>query len=187
MNKKALRIKIINIRNNMDIQSKTIYDDLIIQKLINSHYFKESKNIFMYLGYSSEIDTKKYVKQFVDLGKNIYVPRTDIENKTMEAVKIVDLTNLKEDKYGILEPTKDIEAMNKNELDLVIMPGLAFDTNGGRLGYGGGYYDKYLQKIAGNLSKVALAYDFQIVQEVPKEEHDIKVDYIITEKREIEC
>ena len=105
----------------------------------------------------------------------------------MEAVKIVDLTNLKEDKYGILEPTKDIEAMNKNELDLVIMPGLAFDTNGGRLGYGGGYYDKYLQKIAGNLSKVALAYDFQIVQEVPKEEHDIKVDYIITEKREIEC
>ena len=117
------------------------------------------------------------------MGKRIFIPRTNIEEKTMEAVEIQSLDNLVKDKYGILEPSEDIEAVEKVELDLIILPGVVFDVNGGRIGYGGGYYDKYLQNLDESIPKVALCYDFQVINKVPMEEHDIKADCIITEKR----
>lgn len=97
----------------------------------------------------------------------------------MDAVEISSLKNLKKDKYGILEPDELIPAVKKEDIDLIILPGVAFDKSGGRLGYGGGYYDKYLNSCPQDICKVALCYDFQIVENVPVEEHDVKANDVI--------
>ena len=184
MNKKELRREILNIRNNLDKDTKKKYDEIIFSKLRKRKEYLNSNNIFIYLGYGSEIDTISFVKSMFLDGKNVCIPKTNIEDKTMEAVIITDLDNLEEDKYGILEPISNYKVINKNDIDLVIMPGLAFDNNGGRLGYGGGYYDKFLMDCSEDKFKIALAYNFQVIESVPKEEHDILVDCIITEENE---
>jgi len=91
--------------------------------------------------------------------------------------------------YNILTPKQEfIRYIDPSEIDLVIVPGAVFDREGYRVGYGGGYYDKFLSsKIRKDISKIAIAFDLQIVDKVPREEHDISVDYIITEKEIIKC
>ena len=183
-NKKELRSKILTIRNNLDKDIKQKYDEIIFKKLRERSEYINSKNIFIYLGYGSEIDTISLVKDMFLDGKNVCIPKTNIEDRTMEAVIIRDLDNLEEDKYGILEPKSNYEVIDKQDIDLVVMPGVAFDNDGGRLGYGGGYYDKFLMDCSEDKYKIALAYDFQVIESVPKEEHDILVNCIITEKSE---
>ena len=185
MDKKSIRKAIIIQRDLINNKSKIAMDSKIKDKLKESSFYKDSKNIFIYIGFGSEIDTAKYIEEFLEEGKNIFVPRTDMKKRVMEAVKIDSLEELSINSSGILEPSRESEAISKNDIDLVILPGVAFDISGGRIGYGGGYYDKYLEGIDSDIVKVAITYDFQVLDEVPFEEHDIKADYIITECREI--
>ena len=187
MDKKEIRKNMISKRDNILKEEKEIMDKNIILKLKESEYYKKSKNIFIYLGFGSEIDTMSYIQEFINEGKHIFIPRTDIKTKKMEAVEITSLEGLKENKYGILEPDDSKEEFYKNNLDLIILPGVAFDLVGKRIGYGGGYYDRYLENIDKKIMKVALIYDFQLLENVPAEEHDIKADYIITETMSIKC
>lgn len=187
MNKKELRKIIIEKRDNIYKEEKAVMDKNIIFSLKEKEFYKNSKNIFIYLGFGSEIDTMSYIQDFINEGKHIFIPRTDIKTKKMEAVEITSLDGLKENKYGILEPNNNKEEFYKNNLDLIILPGVAFDHNGRRIGYGGGYYDRYLEDIDKRIIKVALTYDFQLLENVPAEEHDIKADYIITETMSIKC
>lgn len=181
MDKKLLRKKIINKRDNLDKLSKAMSDKLIMKRLMEQEYYKNSKLIFVYLGFGSEINTSEYIEKFICDGKRVCVPKTNIESKTMEAVEIISLEGLQENKYGILEPLKAYQTIDESEIDLIIVPGVAFDLNGGRVGYGGGYYDKFLGRLSRDIIKVALAYKIQIIDKVPMEEHDIRVDYIITD------
>ena len=104
----------------------------------------------------------------------------------MDAVKISSVENLKKDRYGIPEPEEDAPHINPDKLDLIVAPGVAFDNRGGRIGYGAGYYDRYFKKISNERSniikKIALAYNFQVIDNVPMDEQDVKIDCIITEK-----
>lgn len=185
VDKKILRKEILIKRDSLLKDTKIAFDNTIREKLRMMKFFNKAENIFIYIGFGSEINTADYINDFLNMGKRIFIPRTNIEEKTMEAVEIQSLDNLVKDKYGILEPSEDIEAVEKVELDLIILPGVVFDVNGGRIGYGGGYYDKYLQNLDESIPKVALCYDFQVINKVPMEEHDIKADCIITEKRVI--
>lgn len=180
MDKKELRTLILNKRDNIIDKEKK--DISIIDTLIDTDYYKESKKIFIYIGFGSEINTLKLIEIFLQGGKDVYVPKTNIQKKEMKAVKIKSLDKLALCKYGILEPDNEDEVIDREDIDLIIVPGVAFDKSGGRVGYGGGFYDKYLSKIIRNTAKVALAYDFQIINEVPTEDHDIKIDCIITDK-----
>lgn len=183
VDKKILRKEMLIKRDSLLKDTKIDFDNTIREKLRMMKFFNTAENIFIYIGFGSEINTSDYINDFLKMGKRIFIPRINIEEKTMEAVEIKSLDNLVKDKYGILEPANGIEAIEKVELDLVILPGVVFDVNGGRIGYGGGYYDKYLQNLDKSIPKAALCYDFQVIDEVPTEEHDIKADYIITEKR----
>ena len=183
MDKKILRKEMLIKRDNLSEDKRNLLDKKIKEKLINMNFFKQAENIFIYVGFGSEINTADFIKDFLKMGKRIFIPRTNIEERTMEAVEISSLNNLVKDKYGILEPAKEIKAAGKLDLDLIILPGVVFDTLGGRIGYGGGYYDKYLENLGEKISKAALCYDFQLIDKVPIEEHDIKADCIITEKR----
>ena len=185
LNKKEIRREVIAKRDLL--KNKIELDEVIEKKLKDNKIYKNSKNIFIYLGFGSEINTIKYVEDFLDEGKKIIIPYTDMKNKVMHGIEINTLDGLKKNKFGILEPADTSKIFNKEDIDLVIMPGVAFDRSGNRVGYGGGYYDKFLSEINSDIPTIALAYDIQILEEVPSEKHDIKVHMVITEKETIKC
>jgi len=180
MDKKKVREEIIKKRNNLLPEIKKEYDALIFKQLIESDIYNKSKKIFTYVSFGSEIDTIKFIKYALNDNKEIYVPKTDKTKKEMVAIRINSLDNMSVDNWGILEP----KSVDKNKIgedfDLILMPGLAFDRKGNRIGYGGGYYDKYLSQFKEISNKLVLAYDFQIVNNIENESHDIKVNCIIT-------
>lgn len=188
--KKILRKEILKKRENIDIDNKEKMDKEIIKRFCESKYYKEAKRMFIYISYGTEINTKGIITKALNENKEIYVPRTEFHTRIMDAVEIISFDNLIESSYGILEPLKEEPEINPNELDLIVVPGVAFDRNGGRMGYGAGFYDRYFKKIqkenVKRITKIALAYDFQVVDKVPMNKQDIPVDYIITEKEFID-
>lgn len=184
--KKALRKEILTRRKNIDAAEKGEMDKKILDRFFESKYYKEAKNIFIYISYDSEINTIEIINKAFKDGKKIYVPRTEFETRLMDAVEITSFDNLIKSSYGILEPSMEVLQVNPNKLDLIVVPGVAFDRNGGRMGYGAGFYDRYFKKINKDnikrIVKLALAYDFQVLEKVPMSVQDVPVDFIITEK-----
>ena len=168
MDKNILRKEILERRNYLELDNKSKYDKVIFEKLINSDIYKKSKKIFTYISFGSEVDTKKFINYAISDNKDIYVPKTDKVNKEMLAIKINSLNNMNVDKLGILEPKHVDKSKIGDKFDLIIMPGVA--------------YDKYISKINDKCVKLALAYELQIVENIKSEIHDIKVDFIITNK-----
>lgn len=185
MDKKYIRKQILNIRNSILDNERKKWDSKILEFLINSDIYKNSTEIFIYVSYNSEVDTKNIIKKALEDNKRIYVPKVDLKHKTMDALNINSLDELSVNNYGILEPKSVDKTKFPNKLDLIIMPGVAFDRKGNRIGYGGGYYDKFISKITYIVNKVALAYEIQIATSIQSEEHDINPDYIITNKEVI--
>lgn len=183
-NKKLIRKNIIKKRDDINRVGKEKLENEIIAKFINGDEYKNAKIIFSYIGFGSEINTKVIIKDALNKGKVVYVPK--VKGREMLLIKIDSLENLVTSSYGILEPIGDKSDLDVNKLDLIIMPGVAFDKMKNRIGYGGGYYDRFLINKNIKAHKIALAYDFQILENIKVEEHDIKVDKIITERRIIE-
>ena len=179
MNKKNIRSLISEKRDNISKNEKDFLDRKIINFLTSLEEFIISKNICIYVNYKSEINTKKIIKIALENNKNIYVPRIK-KNREMEFVKIKSLDDLEKNKMGILEPKLNLKD-SVEKIDINVLPGLAFDLEGGRIGYGGGYYDRYFyDKECLNIS---LCYEIQIIDKIPMESHDIEYDYLISEER----
>ncbi len=125
------------------------------------------------------MDTFPLIRQAWEQGKRVTVPCADFIEKKMTFHQINDFTNLEERAFGLKEPDpKKSPLVPVKELDLIIVPGLAFDQEGARLGFGGGFYDRFLPKV--RAKTIALAFSCQLVSVVPTEEHDQKVDHIIS-------
>jgi len=155
-------------------------DNIIYEKLISSEAYLKAKVIFIYISYGDEVNTHSIVKHALSIGKRICVPKVISKETGMKSIEIKSLDELNAGAYGILEPHSEGIVVKPDEIDMIILPGLAFDKKGGRLGYGGGFYDRYLTQVKGNTVKAALAYNFQIIEKVPTEEFDVPIDYIIT-------
>lgn len=165
------------MKERSKIDKKDMKDKQIFNNLINNKIFQGAKDIFIFVNYKNEVNTKKIINYCFENNKNIYVPK--VIGKEMEVRKIKRFNDLERSEMGILEPK---EYCSKFEsLDLVIMPGLAFDKEKNRLGYGGGYYDKFLNE--NQIYKLAICYDFQVISFVPTNKYDIPVDLILTNKR----
>ena len=181
--KKKLR-NIILDRNCIDNYIKEGMDRELFNNLINLDLFKKAKSIFIYLSFGSEIDTRPMNRHsFQKWGREVYIPKVYKSNKDMKAIRLNSYDNLEENSMGILEPKDDSSFIAKENIDLIIVPGAVFDIHGNRIGYGGGYYDRFLADIKDKRNKVVLAYDLQVVDFIEVEEHDIKMDYIITNSR----
>ncbi|MBI2650914.1 5-formyltetrahydrofolate cyclo-ligase [Candidatus Woesearchaeota archaeon] len=112
--------------------------------------------------------------------KNIIVPYTAKGNLRLSELK--KFSELEQKKFGILEPKKEfIRKFNLKELDLVIVPGIVFDKNRHRIGYGYGYYDRFLKNLSNHVIKIGIAFEFQLVDKIPHEMHDVAMDIVITE------
>ncbi|MCY6957682.1 5-formyltetrahydrofolate cyclo-ligase [Clostridium brassicae] len=179
-NKKEIRDYVKIKRNELKLEEKNKFDKRIFNKLIESEDYSKAKNIFIYVSFEGEVDTYRIIKHAFKNHKRVYVPKVISKELGMKAVEIKTLKDLKIGAYGIYEPDSFDNAVDENIIELVIVPGVAFDLSGGRVGYGGGFYDRFLKKLSPNAAKFALAYDFQLMNEVVMKEHDIRVDRIIT-------
>lgn len=187
MNKGELRREIKVKRANLSKEIKSEYDKKIKKNFFESEVYKNSKTIFIYVNMDSEVNTIEIIKELIALGKKVAVPKIvsiNIKEKQMKALRIDSILQLNESgAFGILEPSIECEDISE-EVDLTIIPGLAFDIKGNRLGYGGGFYDRFLRRYS-NSKRLALCYDFQILEEVPHEFFDEKVQDIISNERVI--
>lgn len=179
--KKELRRIIKEMKNNLELEEIVYKSNEIIKKLIESEEYKKSNKIYVYVNYNQEVITADLIEKALADKKEVLVPK--VYGEVMKFHKIKAMSELAPGAYGILEPVND--DIDEQPYGLMLLPGLAFDKKGNRMGYGGGFYDKYLEANK-NFIKVALAYDFQLLDiTLPHEEHDIGFDVIITEQRSI--
>ena len=150
--------------------------------LFNLEQYKKSKTIMFFVSFNSEAYTHDMIRKSLK-DKTVVVPK--VVHHEIEPSVIIDFDNLISGKFGILEPIDVIKIAYKN-IDLVLVPGIAFDKEGHRIGYGFGYYDRFLRKVPKAL-KIGLAFDFQVADKIPREAHDASVDLIVTDERVIEC
>ncbi|GAB6169062.1 5-formyltetrahydrofolate cyclo-ligase [Clostridium carnis] len=181
-NKVKIRKEVLKVRALMKKEEKKIKDEIIFNKLIESKIYINSKNIFTYISTEDEIDTKRFIEYALKDNKKIFVPKIIRETRDMKAIEIKSLNELEKGVMGILEPITFEGEIKKEGIDIIIVPGAVFDKEGNRIGYGGGYYDKFLLSISEKKNKIAVAYSFQVLDKIKNEPHDIKVDYIISEK-----
>lgn len=179
--KNELRKEMQKRRNALTVNKVISLSKQITIRIIESELYKKNKHICIYQAFRNEVSCENIMKQAWLDGKKVYVPVTDKKQKTMEFYQIAQQTEWKPGAYNIMEPVLDTDTIKLQEPALILMPGLAFDKNKHRIGYGGGYYDKYLEQHQGHIT-AALCYQFQIVkEELPHEEYDILPDYIVTE------
>jgi 5-formyltetrahydrofolate cyclo-ligase len=148
--------------------------------------WKNAKTVFVYVSLPTEIDTSPFINGALMLGKRLCVPKIT-GNGTMTAVEITDISQLRKGTFGISEPTEDCLPICKNEIDLILLPCLAADINGCRLGKGGGYYDRFCADFNGK--KIIICPEALLLEKgkIPVEAWDIIIDSIVTEKRFIDC
>lgn len=159
----------------------------IENRLFEFANFLEAKISLLYINCSTEVISQEILKRCFAYNKIVVLPAFDVEKFEMKLMKVDDLeTDLKIGPRGILEPDPDrCKTVPIDSIDIAIIPGVAFDEKGGRIGSGEGYYDRLIPKLPITTRKVALALESQIIQQVPMESHDKHVDIIITEERVI--
>lgn len=179
--KSKIRKRILNVRNNMSKEDVKKNSNAIMDKITSLDIYKHSKVVFIYMDFKNEVITSNLIKRMLSEKKRVVIPYTDSINTVLIPSEITKESDLKQNSFGYFEP-KSILPVNIEEIDLVIVPGVVFDKNLNRIGFGKGYYDKILNRLKPSAKKVALAHDFQVLEDIPAEEHDVKMDMIITEK-----
>lgn len=153
---------------------------VIFRKIVGLGEFAKKTNFALYLATKNEVETKLIINKMVTEGKNVFLPRYFESEKTYFFVRFSDFGDLEVGYYGILQPKNKVR-VDLKKIEVIFVPGIAFDRKGTRLGWGMGVYDRLLKD--SNAFKVGLAYDFQIASVLPRGQHDIKVDLVVTDKR----
>ena len=180
MNKSEVREKMHKLRASMSSESRSILSRDIAKKVFAEIIRRDFQRVMCYYSYKGEVDTHELVKMLKKSGIQVALPRMET-GRDMTA-RIWNKESLVPNKYGIQEPPASAEKMEN--IEAVIMPGLAFDYNGTRLGYGGGYFDRFLQNR--DAYRIGICFDAQLLRSLPSEEFDIPMNTIITDCRVIE-
>ncbi len=179
MTKKELRAEIRQKRSLMSDEDILSLSNDICKRIISYKEYNEAKAILVYVPLRGEVDTIPIIEDALSQGKTVAVPR--VSGRSMEFYQIKSMMDLQPGYMGILEPKDDCTLISEPEA-FMIMPGTAFDKALHRCGYGGGFYDRYLERFP-KLKCIAAAFDFQIYDEIPYEATDISPNMIFTEKR----
>lgn len=183
MNKKDLRKNILEKRSKLTKKEIVDFSQTILNTLKDLDSYKDAKRIMTFVSMGSEIDTHHLIEEAIGDGKSIVVPITIDSTRELLLSDLFSLSELEIADHNIEIPKKKFTRLVKpGTVDLVLVPGLVFAKNGHRIGYGGGYYDRFLAKLDKAVPKIALGFHLQLVDEVPTNEFDIAVDSIITEK-----
>ena len=185
--KKDIRSTILKKRSNMLLSEVIEKSKRIKEQVFHMDEYKEAKTILFYVSYNNEVCTHEIIKESLRMKKHVVVPKTDMKNRMIICSSLTSWDSLIPGAYTILEPRQEcINAVSPESIDLMIIPGVAFDSHGNRIGHGMGYYDRLLEKKI-RTHRLGLAFEIQIVENIPTEKHDVKVEKIVTEDRIITC
>lgn len=181
--KKLLRERVLTLLRNQKEEERLIKSLAIKDKLFQMQAFQKAETVLFYASFDGEVETFEMMKEAEKLGKIIGLPGISRNNKQILPLAVASLeTGLEVGLYGIKQPKVDqAKTLREDRLDMVVVPGVAFDKKNNRLGRGGGYYDRFLETLPAHIPTVGLAFDFQIVDALPsQEEHDVRVSRVLT-------
>ncbi|GGG21308.1 5-formyltetrahydrofolate cyclo-ligase [Paenibacillus abyssi] len=189
--KQAIRQHMNRLRNGITEEHRSEWSRLICNRAAEWLQASGGKNVMLYVAFRSEVDTRPLVEWAWQAGLTVIVPLSDPLSRTMTLYELRDWSELRPGAYGILEPDPGKAAVCSEDFvpDAVFVPGLSFDTAGGRLGYGGGYYDRFRERLLSKLGPgrpmpcwIGLAFEAQLADRIPREPHDANVDAVMTER-----
>ena len=178
--KSELRKQVLQEMKAIPREQKQFIDQALTERLLQHPFYQEAEVIATYLSFSHEFQTQELIEQALKDGKKVLIPKTYPKGR-MEFV-VYNPQQLAKTSFGLLEPQGDLEVVEPSQIDLIHVPGLAFTTEGYRIGYGGGYYDRYLEHFAGHT--MSTIYPCQ-VQEFNSEDHDIAVQEVLIDERNL--
>ena len=184
--KRALRLTMIAARDGITADEHRTASLRIADTICESPAFAAARCVLLTLPHKSEWDMRPVFVAALAAGKTVVLPRVNTVTRMLELHRVVDLARDVGVGYrGIPEPLAPTPLINTASIDWILVPGVAFDLIGRRLGYGGGFYDRLLSHMAQHVPRIAGAFDLQVVPEVPAAPHDLKVDRIVTERRDL--
>jgi 5-formyltetrahydrofolate cyclo-ligase len=188
--KKQLRQRIIAMREQLSPDVRAAHSAAITQHLRKLPTYQQANVVLGYMNFGAEFDSGTWVKQVLTDGKQLALPKVNRHTNQLNLYWVDDLASqLAAGLWGIPEPVAErCERLNTlNEVEFALLPGVAFTRSGARLGYGGGFYDKLLVLIEHRPTLVAAAFGLQVVEDMPQEATDVKVEWVVTEQGIIDC
>lgn len=174
--KRINRNVILRKRNRLSREERDIKSSIIKKKLFDSAFYKEAKTVMFYVSFGSEADTSGMIKEALK-EKKVCVPVVEADGMTASEIsKLGDLSA--KNRYEIPEPSEP-KKIDKDKIDLIIVPGVVFDKRNHRIGYGKGYYDSFLNGFKGR--SIGLAFGMQVLEIIPRDEWDVQLDYVISD------
>lgn len=175
--KSELRKQVLQEMKAIPRQQKQFIDQTLTERLLHHPFYQEAKVIATYLSFPHEFQTQGLIEQALRDGKKVLIPKTYSKGR-MDFV-VYDLQQLVKTSFGLLEPQGNLEVVDASQIDLIHVPGLAFTMEGYRIGYGGGYYDRYLEQFTGHT--LSTVYHYQVQDFIP-ENHDIPVQEVLIDE-----
>ncbi len=188
MDKKELRRQVIAERDQLTDEEITAKSASVAERLYSLPAFQQAETVMFFVSFGSEVDTRPMVEEAISRGKTVLAPKALPQSRELIPSRIIGWeSDLMPGYYNILEPRAGaLRPYEPEQIDLLLVPGVAFDLKGNRLGYGGGYYDRFFLLLKPGTPVAALVFDLQIVPQVPVDEWDRPVDFVITERRLVE-
>ncbi len=185
--KRALRERILRARDALPAAERLHAGAVIAAAIAAQAEFRAAGTVLLALSFRSEWDTRALLGAALEAGKTVVAPRVDAASRMLEPRRVTDPDfDLAPGFRGISEPLPHCAPVAFAAIDWVLVPGVAFDPNGYRIGYGGGYYDRLLPLLRHDVRRVSGAFELQLVDRVPTAPHDLTVDAIVTERRTLE-
>jgi len=190
MTKSGIRKQLLALREQLPVDVRAAHSAAITRRLLQLPEYRQAGTILGYMNFGAEFASELWIRQVLEDGKKLALPRVNHHTSQLDLYRVEDMENqLEPGLWGIREPVVErCERLTTlNEVEFVLLPGVAFTRDGARLGYGRGFYDKLLARMTIQPALVAAAFELQIVEQIPQESTDVKVEWIITEQESIAC
>lgn len=185
LEKRQVRQRIGSLLKRMSEDDYTRFNAQVYERFFSLKIVRQAQAIMIYYSIAHEVETHSIIKQLLGQGKRVGLPVCR-EDRSLDVREIISLNQVvrKDFKtFSLYEPGKETSIIPADDLDLVIIPGIAFDLDGNRLGHGAGYYDRFLHNLPSHIYRLGLAYQFQVIPYVPVSKYDIPVNGLLTEER----
>ncbi len=185
----SYRSQILSKRDRLSFSTMSYLSKKITNSFRKLEEYQTSRMPLIYVSFRSEVDTHQLIRERLNSGLEVAVPKTDVTNRRLETYLLKDWEKgLRPGAYGILEPdVKVVSLIRPSQIDMVVVPGSVFDRRCGRYGYGGGYFDRFLSIEAPQALRIGLAFSLQVLPEIPLKTHDQRMDIIVTENEILRC
>jgi len=185
----SCRNQILSKRDRLSFSTMNYLSKKITDSFRKLEKYKNSRMPLIYVSFRNEVDTHQLIKERLNSGLEVAIPKTDVTNRRLETYLLKDWgKDLRPGAYGILEPDVRVASLIRpSQIDMVVVPGSVFDRQCGRYGYGGGYFDRFLSIEAPQALRIGLAFSLQVLPKISLKTHDQRMDIIVTENEILRC